>query len=212
MHCGVSTFKLFKCLISLHFITCRVIVFIPPKKSQWSICADKFSSITKWHIAYRCVTVGVGCGCQQLCSEMADSGSKMSSLFPGTSCVCLDFIHEITPHWSTIGDRRSAGWHPSIPNCLWNFPPPSTYVEPSLHIPGLTPLSLGPLRASMKSHRPGEFEPSLMELQQWTFTAHAALGLLTRPALGIFCLKTHYKHINKHLISIKDELTSAHNK
>lgn len=75
-------------------------MFLSQQIRQWSICADKFSSITKWHIAYRCVTVRIGYGCQQLGSEMADSGSKMSSLFPGTSCVCLDFIHEITPHCS----------------------------------------------------------------------------------------------------------------
>ncbi len=171
-------------------------------KIQWSICdnTDQFSSITEWHITYRYITVRISC--QQLCSEVSDSGSKMSSLFLDTSSECLDFIHEITPHCSLAPSETGVlqnGIHLSrtvsetphtqpIPTTS-RFPPPSTYTEPSLtplHLPGLTPPSLGPLGATLNSHRPGEFELGLMELQRWAFAAQWTLALLPGQHKGYF--------------------------
>lgn len=37
--------------------------------------------------------------------------------------LCMSWLHPwnyTSLFTSTIGDRRSAEWHPSIPNCLWN--------------------------------------------------------------------------------------------
>lgn len=164
------------------------------QKIQWIICVntEQYSSITEWHITYRYITVRNSC--QQLCSEVSDSSSKMSSLFLGTSCECLDFTHEITPHCSLAQPETGVlqnGIHLSqtvsetphnqpIPMTS-RFPPPSTYTEPSftpLHLPGLTPLSLGPLGTTLNSHWPGEFELGLMELQRWAFAAQWALAHL----------------------------------
>ncbi len=194
--CSQYSFKLLKWLMSFVtyrcFVSCIVFFVCFFTKIQCNICVntDQFSSITEWHITYRYMTVRNSC--QQLCSEVSDSDSKMSSLFLGTSCECLHPWNYTSLFTSTTGDRRYAEWHPSIPNCLWNphtqpipttsrFPPPSTYTEPSLtplHLPGLTSLSLGPLGTTLNSHWPGEFELGLMELQRWAFAVQWALALL----------------------------------
>ncbi len=159
--CSQYSFKLFKCLISLSFITYRLCFLFfsnkNPVKYLWQYWPVLFNNRMTYHLPVYNSRIS----CQQLCSEVSDSGSKMSSLFLDTSSECLDFIHEITPHCSLAPSETGVlqnGIHLSrtvsetphtqpIPTTS-RFLPPSTYTEPSLtplHLPGLTPPSLGPL-------------------------------------------------------------------
>lgn len=104
--------------------------------------------------------------------------------------LCMSWLHPwncTSLFTSTIEDRSSIEWHPSttgtrctppIPtDCL--FPLPSTHIGPSLkplHLQGITPMSLGVLKAVMKSHGPGEFELDLMEWQRWALRAQTGLS------------------------------------
>ncbi len=207
--CSQYSFKLFKWLMSFVtyrcFVSCIVFFVCFFTKIQCSICVntDQFSSITEWHITYRYMTVRNSC--QQLCSEVSDSDSKMSSLFLGTSCECLHPWNYTSLFTSTTGDRRYAEWHPSIPNCLWNphtQPIPTTFrFPPPFHLHWAIPHTPAPTRTHITfSGTPGNHAE--LTLAWWIWAGSdgiAAMSLLCSMSSGPFTRHKDISHI-MHLI------------